>query len=157
MNNWTNQILQSYGYGNQLNPDYSIPRLLQYTIGIFGAPNCDYNFAADAATHDPQILDLGLVLPYQWNVTGVIVECTEAVAGVADFGIAAGQSAACICLPYTLLAGLGNTAVSGTLPRQDISTVRHFYFLGDPTSLTWDDMTAGKWLLTLMLNDYSKL
>lgn len=157
MNNWTSQILQSFKYGNTINPAYAIPRTLQYLIGFPTAPNCDYNFGADAVTHDPQILDLGLVIPYQWNIESVIIECTEAVAGVTSFNVAAGCTPACISILPTPLAGLGDTVLSGQLPPQNISNIRHFYFYGDPTTNTWDDMTAGVWQLTLLLNDYSKL
>ena len=156
-NNWTNQILQSFIYGGQINPVYSVPRVRQYVIGLNGIPDCDFNFAADAATHDPQVLDMGLIIPYQWNLEFIIVECIEAVAGVANFGIAAGKAPACLCLPYVLLPGLGDTTTSGHLPRDANDTIRHFYFLGDPTSLTWDDMTAGQWLVTLLFNDYSQI
>lgn len=157
-NNYTSQILESYGYTpDQINADYSTPQLLQKTIGLNGVAGVDYNFAADAATHDPQILDLGLIIPYQWHIKLVIVECIEAVAGVAGFNIAAGCSIACVTVPIVPLAGLGNTTQSVLFPPSNNDLVRHFYFLGDPTSLTWDDMTAGKWQLTILFDDYSKL
>ena len=158
VNNYTNLLLQQYGYTGDINPDYSTPQLLQYHIGIFGAPNCDFNFAADAATHNQQNLDLGLIIPYQWHITHVIVECIEAVAGVADFGVSVGLvSAAENIVPYTLCAGLGSLAGSAIIPDMDNSIINRLFFGGDPTSLTWDDMASGRWLLSILLNDFSKL
>jgi hypothetical protein len=147
-----------YQNSQEINSDYAQTITLQFIVGRVGVAGCDFNFAA-AANNTQQNLDLGAIIPPQCRIISCTVTCTIAVVGVTDFNASLGSTSAGV--DYIAAAScnaLNEVVSSGVIPTTiDWSLPNHVFLGGKPTSDTWNLMSAGKWLVTIVYKDYSKI
>ena len=158
-NNYTVQAGETFRNGQGINPDYAATEIRKYKIGRAGVPLMNFNFAADAVGHGQQNLDLGFLLKAQCVPVSISIVCIIAANVVADFNISIGAvSAGVQYIPVSSCNIINETVIQLIMPQNiNWSLANKLFLSGDPTSSTWDLMTAGQWELTLIYKDYSKV
>jgi hypothetical protein len=152
-----NPLNGEYGYEGGINPLYASPVTKEFIIGRNGVAGCDFNFTAPA-NNTQQNLNLGPIIFANCVITQIAIICTEAVVGVADFNISVGNvSAGQQFIPVTSCAALNTIVQLAAIPGLDWSTVNNVWLGGYPTSNTWAAMAEGKWRISVIYNDFSKL
>lgn len=154
-NNYTTRPVLNNAYGQGINPDYAEPQTIILIIGRNGVAGCDFNFAA-AADHVRQDLKI-FENDANHEILSIAVKCIEAVTTVADVEVILGTATGTDNILAAISCDELNEIVNGIIPSLNWSQVHEIFLGADPTDQTWNDMDHGKWQITIVLKDYSKL
>ena len=125
---------------------------LEYTVGLFGVADCDYNFASAANTTEQSIqLGAAAVIPASSPITSMVVKCNVGITGgtgTIDVGKTSGAA------DYISEADLDATNDITSVSAQVAADVAasSVYFSMTP-SANWNTLTLAKWTITIYYNE----
>ena len=131
-----------------------------YTIGVFGVPDVDYNFASVANTAEQSIqIGAAAIMPANSCPIQIIIKCIDglngAITGTSDVGSTS------VGNDYISAADVDDTndmyrSTSGTGSFNIIVSASSVYFSFTP-SANWNTITTGKWKIWISYIDNSNI
>ena len=124
----------------------------EYTVGLAGVADCDYNFTAPAnATEQSIQLGATTIIPASSPVTSIVAKCNVGITGgtgTFDMGKASGDA------DYMPDVDLSATNAINSVSAQVVAdaSASSIYFSMTP-SANWNTLSLGKWTITIYYNE----